>query len=59
MDESLILCQSFQAKSKQYIYLKAIIIKLECIESFCQGAQQEYSSKLLKHRIIVKRIFGI
>lgn len=35
MDESLILSQSFQAKSKQYIYVKAIIIKLEFIESFC------------------------
>lgn len=36
MDESLILSQSFQAKSKQYIYVKAIIIKLEIfIESFC------------------------
>lgn len=31
MDESLILSQSFQAKSKQYIYVKAIIIKLEII----------------------------
>ena len=35
MDESLILSRSFQAKSKQYIYVKAIIIKLEFIESFC------------------------
>lgn len=35
MDESLILSQSFQAKSKQYIYVKVIIIKLEFIESFC------------------------
>lgn len=28
MDESLILSQSFQAKSKQYIYVKAIINKV-------------------------------
>ena len=35
MYESLILSQSFQAKSKQYIYVKAIIIKLEVIEWFC------------------------
>ena len=37
MDESLILSRSFQAKSKQYIYIyvKTIIIKLEFIELFC------------------------
>lgn len=35
MDESLILSRSFQAKSKQCIYVKTIIIKLEFIELFC------------------------
>ena len=35
MDESLILSRSCQAKSKQYIYVKTIIIELEFIELFC------------------------
>lgn len=56
MDESLILSQSFQAKSKQYVYVKAIIIKLEFMESFCAT----YGNKqfIIKEGIFFER-FGL
>lgn len=56
MIESLILSRSFQAKSKHYIYVKTIIIKLEFIDSFCAT----YGNKqfIIKEGIFLER-FGL